>query len=230
MALISSSAAMLSLSTGMAVAPNYSRMLLRQRAPRHLIRGRSALFWARQGSTDLNTAHPIARKHTLPSKSPTGNPSRDSEFYDRYSNKKIRFSQPHEVTSAGLRALLQDRSITSDFEKSSGDPMRIFADHSTSMNQAIANLGTVIEIAHSRGENREAARDHLQSLQAGSRALAWFLESCAYRRFDVLLYPKFIKLLAHALTAQNADSQLWDLLLSKETPSMSGAHLGIWKS
>lgn len=180
-----------------------------------------------RGPTDLEDAFSPAGGRTSRHMSTRRDRSETPDFYTWYLNKTIRYFEPNEVAGAWLQGLVKQRHVIQGSQRPIDDLMRIFSDHSASMDQAITNLEVLIGALHS-GEDKDAIRMHFESHEVGRRALSWFLESRAYIRFEPLLYPKFIQLVAHALIAQDSGDCLWDLMLVDDSFELFATDRQIW--
>ncbi|KAK3069154.1 hypothetical protein LTR53_012739 [Teratosphaeriaceae sp. CCFEE 6253] len=98
------------------------------------------------------------------------------------------------------------------------DPLAAFDDMGSTMDTAIACLQAYIVNAYHL-ETRDRLREVLTKDQAGTRALIWFFKSGAYRLAATLsLRRRFYEALMFCLTAEHADSYIWEWIKIKGDP------------
>lgn len=226
---LSPSSLMPSFCISMATIPNCFRTLAQHRAPLHFHGGRAVARWSLSAPTGQKTASSRAHVHSPQRVGPSQDRSQENKFYAFYLNTKPRIFHPHEITDTWLQGLSRHESTTKRSQEPIDGLLSLFSDHNASMDQAIANLEALMVALHRGVQGKEAARERIDAQRVGQRALLWFLESRAYHRFEILLYPKFIELVAYALTGQRSEKQLWNLIFTDDALGLSTAHQAIWK-
>ena len=107
-------------------------------------------------------------------------------------------------------------------------PLRVLEDDETDIVTATRSLAAHVGFLNSSKARKHDLRSKYADTTPGRRALRWYLESRAYDKHNIMLYPRLFDLMAYCLIAENAKSDVWQLLHTKHIPAAVTA-TGAWK-
>lgn len=140
-------------------------------------------------------------------------------LYARYLNWTFAFREPNELTEKWLRGLALKHPAGAAAQP---DPeiLHTLDNRKASIESVTSSLERFIRPLHTAENTKDFAQGQIAAHKVGTKALWWLLSSGLYHQSDLLLHPKFFKLLVHALVAELRGNRIYDLLLLDEPPAL----------